>query len=158
MNMGARNQRFNHRAMRRAGALALALMMLTLPIAASGAFALTSGDESQLDIVVIRGRQGQYLEAFRSGDAESAGPEPFALTSGVDPMGPVHGGGYAISAESELFALTSGVDPSGPVHGGGYATLAESDLFALTSGVDPSGPVHGSSLSCLAQAEPDMLC
>ena len=119
MNMEARNQRFSHKRMRRAGALVLALMMLTLPIAAA---------------------------------------DEFILTSGVDPSGPVHGGGYATLVESEPFALTGGVDPIGPVHGGGYAASVESELFALTSGVDPSGPVHGSSLSCLELSELDMVC
>ena len=152
MNTETRNERTVHGRMRRTGILTLALLMMILPIAAAGGFALTEGDESQVDVAVVRARVGQYLAAA-SGDYER-----FSLTSSVDPMGPVHGGGYNALAGSGLFALTSGVDPTGPVHGGGYNALAESGLFAQTGGIDPSGPIHGSSLTCLEQSELDLLC
>lgn len=142
MNMETRNLRSSQGRMRHTGAIALALLMLILPITAVGAFALTGGDESQVDVTVVRARAGQYA-AVASGK-----PELFFLTSGVDPMGPVHGGGYAISAESESFALTSGIDPAGPVHGGGYVTSAGSGVFAQ----------GGSDLPCLAWAELDLAC
>ncbi|NIV29107.1 MAG: hypothetical protein GWN58_06235 [Anaerolineae bacterium] len=105
MNMDTSNEQATHGRMRRTGALALVLLMLILPITTAGAFALTEGGELQLDVVVIRARLGQY--------------------------------GVAASGESGLFSLTSGIDPSGPVHGGGYRTSAGSGLFAQT-GSDPS--------------------
>ena len=64
----------------------------------------------------------------------AAASHDFAVTSGVDPTGPVHGGGYIAAAAPELFASTSGVDPSGPVHGSGY--IAASEQFASTSEVE----------------------
>jgi hypothetical protein len=159
--------------MRRVGILALALMLLTLPVVAVGASSLTSGNEAQPDVEVLRARlRGQYLEAERSGEPEfdvaviraRLGQYLEAARSNEPELDVVVIRGRqgltfkATSGELELFSLTSGVDPMGPVHGGGYAASAESELFALTSGVDPSGPIHGSSLSCLEQAELDMLC
>ena len=125
MNMDTSNEQATHGRMRRTGALALVLLMLILPITAAGAFALTEGDELQLDVVVVRARLGQY------GVAASGESGLFSLTSVVGPSGPVvsippgHGGGYVTSAGSGLSALTSGMGPSGPVvsippgHGGG---------------------------------------
>jgi hypothetical protein len=149
MNTGARNEGANQGSMRRTGVLMLVLLMMTLPITAVGAFARTEGDESPADVAVVRARAGQYLAVARSGEPEL---DVAVIRARL--------GQYlkVASEEAELFSLTSGVDPMGPVHGGGYNALTESGLFALTSGVDPSGPVHGSSLTCLDQSELDLLC
>jgi hypothetical protein len=125
MNTETRNERTIHGRMRRTGVLTLALLMMILPIAAAGAFALTEGDESQVDVAVVRARVGQYLAAA-SGEYER-----FSLTSDVDPMGPVHGDGYNAWAGSGLFALTSGVDPSGPIHGSSLTCLEQFELDIL---------------------------
>ncbi len=107
----------------------------------------------QVRYIAVAGTLALVLMMLVGAVSEASGE--FPLTAGVDPSGPVHGGGYVTSGSSERFALTSGVDPSGPVHGGGYVTSGSSERFALTSGVDPSGPVHGggyttSGAECLA--------